>query len=233
MPLFFCMLHFKMKCRFQTLWYFCHSFCKDFASALPNLLVPVFIVFSLKAAYPKISPSGYLNLVTKNNHWYKWSLKILTYRIFPGNHSRVIITYQKTETEITLFKPKHLFIFLLLGLIWSSSFMWIKISLREIGPISLVAYRVLFGLIFGVVVISLRHVKLPRDFRTWISPLVPGITNFATPFFLISWSERSVDSSVAAILDCPPVYGRHRLRRHLYNVILSHSRNRSDAHKYG
>ena len=79
--------------------------------------------------------------------------------------------------------------------------MWIKISLREIGPISLVAYRVLFGLIFGLLVISVRRVKLPRDFRTWIPPLVLGITNFAAPFFLISWGERSVDSSVAAILD--------------------------------
>ena len=46
-------------------------------------------------------------------------------------------------------KPKHWLVFLLLGAIWSSSFMWIKIAVQEVGPITLVAFRVLFGLLFG------------------------------------------------------------------------------------
>ena len=35
--------------------------------------------------------------------------------------------------------------FLLLGLVWGSSFLWIKLALTELGPFTLVAFRLLFG----------------------------------------------------------------------------------------
>ncbi|MBK9924374.1 MAG: DMT family transporter [Anaerolineales bacterium] len=98
-------------------------------------------------------------------------------------------------------KPKQWFAFIALGLIWSSSFLWIKIAVQEIPPITLVAYRVLFGLLFGVVMILIQRVSLPRDSKVWIPVLVLGITNVAVPFFLISWGEQSINSGVAAILD--------------------------------
>jgi drug/metabolite transporter (DMT)-like permease len=98
-------------------------------------------------------------------------------------------------------KPKHWLIFILLGAIWSSSFMWIKIAVQEVGPITLVAFRVLFGLLFGIVVIFIQRVQLLRSFKEWFPLLLLGITNVAIPFFLISWGEQSIDSAVAAILD--------------------------------
>jgi len=98
-------------------------------------------------------------------------------------------------------KPKHWFVFILLGAIWSSSFMWIKIAVQEIGPITLVAFRVLFGLLFGLVIILIQRPRLPRELKGWLPVLILGITNVAIPFFLISWGEKSIDSAVAAILD--------------------------------
>src|SRR5512140_2838053 len=98
-------------------------------------------------------------------------------------------------------KAKHWIVFLLLGAIWSSSFMWIKIAVQEVGPITLVAFRVLFGLLFGVAVILLQRLHLPRSLKEWTPVLILGVTNVAIPFFLISWGEQSIDSAVAAILD--------------------------------
>jgi len=98
-------------------------------------------------------------------------------------------------------KAKHWFVFILLGAIWSSSFMWIKIAVAEIGPMTLVAFRVLFGLLFGIAVILIQRVALPRSAKEWSPLLILGITNVAVPFFLISWGEQSIDSAVAAILD--------------------------------
>jgi drug/metabolite transporter (DMT)-like permease len=100
-----------------------------------------------------------------------------------------------------LLKSKHWFVFILLGAIWSSSFLWIKIAVQEVGPITLVAFRVLFGLLFGVAMIIIQRVQLPRSFKDWIPVLILGISNVAIPFFLISWGEQSIDSAVAAILD--------------------------------
>ena len=98
-------------------------------------------------------------------------------------------------------KLKHWLIFILLGAIWSSSFMWIKIAVQEIGPITLVAFRAFFGLLFGVVVILIGRVSLPRPFKSWGPLLLLGVTNIAIPFFLISWGEQSIDSAVASVLD--------------------------------
>jgi len=79
--------------------------------------------------------------------------------------------------------------------------MWIKIAVQEVGPITLVAFRVLFGLLFGIAVILIQRVRLRGSFREWSPLLLLGITNVAIPFFLISWGEQSIDSAVAAILD--------------------------------
>ncbi|MFT3890974.1 MAG: DMT family transporter [Anaerolineales bacterium] len=110
-------------------------------------------------------------------------------------------------------KAKHWIVFLLLGAIWSSSFMWIKIAVQEVGPITLVAFRAIFGLLFGVVVILIQRVHLPRTFKEWFPLLVVGLTNIAIPFFLISWGEQHIDSAVASILDATVP---------LFTILLAH-----------
>jgi drug/metabolite transporter (DMT)-like permease len=97
-------------------------------------------------------------------------------------------------------KLKHWIVFIVLGLIWSSSFMWIKIVVSTMGPSTLVAYRALFGLLFGVgTIIYMRQRMITKS--EWVPLLVIGLTNIAIPFFLISWGEKSIDSGIAAILD--------------------------------
>jgi len=72
---------------------------------------------------------------------------------------------------------------------------------QEVGPVTLVAFRVLFGLLFGLAVILIQRPQLPRDLKSWMPVLILGISNVAIPFFLISWGEKSIDSAVASILD--------------------------------
>lgn len=98
-------------------------------------------------------------------------------------------------------KARNWFVFILLGVIWSSSFMWIKIAIQEVGPNTLVAFRTLFGLLFSVAVILIQRVRLPRTFKAWRPLLILGLTNVAIPFVLISWGEKSIDSAIASILD--------------------------------
>lgn len=86
-------------------------------------------------------------------------------------------------------------------MIWGSSFLWIKIAVQEMGPITLVAYRVLFGLLFGVIVVFFQRTAWPTSLKEWLPLFVLGMTNIAIPFFLISWGEQVIDSGVASILD--------------------------------
>ena len=97
--------------------------------------------------------------------------------------------------------------------------MWIKIAVQEIGPITLVAFRVLFGLSFGVIVIYLQRVQWPRTLNQWTPLLVLGITNIAIPFFLISWGEQTIDSAVASILNATVP---------LFTILAAHTLLRDD-----
>jgi drug/metabolite transporter (DMT)-like permease len=98
-------------------------------------------------------------------------------------------------------KPKHWLVFISLGLIWSSSFLWIKIGVQEIGPMALVAFRMSFGAITAAAIGVYQKVEWPRDWKTWSIFAVLGPTSLAIPIFLISWGEQTIDSAVAAILN--------------------------------
>ena len=88
-----------------------------------------------------------------------------------------------------------------LGLIWGSSFLWIKIAVQDVGPFALVGWRLLIGVLGLGVVLLVRRPSLPRDRRLLATLALLGITNTALPFVLISWGEQSIDSAVASILN--------------------------------
>ncbi|MCE9645834.1 MAG: EamA family transporter [Chloroflexi bacterium] len=98
-------------------------------------------------------------------------------------------------------KTKHWIAFIALGVIWSSSFLWIKIGVQEIGPMALVAFRMLFGVLTASAVVFYQKLPWPRDWKTWGVYAILGPTSLAIPIFLISWGEQSIDSAVAAILN--------------------------------
>ncbi len=91
--------------------------------------------------------------------------------------------------------------FTLLGLVWGSSFLWIKIAVQEIGPVMLVAFRLLFGLVGLLIIMRLQKQAFPRDPALWLRFGFMGVFNTALPFVLISWGETKIDSGLASILN--------------------------------
>ena len=110
-------------------------------------------------------------------------------------------------------KLKHWVAFIILGSIWSASFLWIKLALDEIGPFTLVAWRVMFGLLFAGGAVFLQRKAWPRDWKGWFPFLVLGVTSVAVPFFLITWGELSIDSAVASILNATVP---------LFTIVIAH-----------
>jgi drug/metabolite transporter (DMT)-like permease len=98
-------------------------------------------------------------------------------------------------------KSRHWLAFIILGVIWSASFLWIKIAIREMGPFTLVGYRVLFGALAGIVISLVFRSAWPHDRAAWITLIILGLTSTAIPFVLISWGEQTIDSAVASILN--------------------------------
>jgi drug/metabolite transporter (DMT)-like permease len=93
------------------------------------------------------------------------------------------------------------FVFLGLGFMWGSSYLFIKIGVETFETFTLVAIRLVIGAALLWTVVRLAREPLPREPRMYVHLAVMGLVNIAIPFALITWAEQSVDSSLAAILN--------------------------------
>ena len=101
--------------------------------------------------------------------------------------------------------------FWLLGLIWGSSYLFIRISITGSGLFGggegggfsifeIVFVRTLIGALgLGAMVYRGRH-ALPRDGGTLRALALIGLGNVVLPFLLITWGELYISSSMAAVL---------------------------------
>jgi drug/metabolite transporter (DMT)-like permease len=92
-------------------------------------------------------------------------------------------------------------LFLGLGFFWGSSYLWIKIALETVPPLTLIAGRLVLASIFLWAVVLLTREPLPRSARQYGHLFVMAIVNIVIPFILIAEGERSIDSALASILN--------------------------------
>jgi drug/metabolite transporter (DMT)-like permease len=92
-------------------------------------------------------------------------------------------------------------IFLALGFMWGSSYLFIKLAVDDFGTFTLVALRLLIGAAFLWIVVRASRTPLPRVGRIYGHLIVMSVINIVLPFSLITWAEQSVDSALAAILN--------------------------------
>lgn len=92
-------------------------------------------------------------------------------------------------------------LFVTLSLIWGSSYLLIKIGVRELDALSLVSGRLSLAALFCLLALYVMRRPLPRDPKTLLNILVVGILNTAVPFVLITWGEKSIDSGLAGVLN--------------------------------
>lgn len=94
-------------------------------------------------------------------------------------------------------------LFLGLGFMWGSSYLFIKFAVDDFGTFTLVALRLVVGAALLWAVVLAARETLPRDRTAYGHLVVMALINITVPFGLITWAEQSVHSSVAAILTAP------------------------------
>src|SRR4029078_2966304 len=85
-------------------------------------------------------------------------------------------------------------VFLALGLMWGSSYLFIKLAVDDFGTFTLVSLRLLVGAAPLWVVTRLAHQPLPRERRMYGHLVVMAIVNITIPFLLITSAEQTVVS---------------------------------------
>ena len=97
---------------------------------------------------------------------------------------------------------------LTLCVVWSSTWLAIKIGLRDLPPVSFVAIRFLIAIIVLLAVSMGRTHLLPRGRKDYAVLAVTGILMFAVNYTLLFWAELHVSSGLAAVLQATiPIFG--------------------------
>ena len=98
-------------------------------------------------------------------------------------------------------KPSQLIQLLVLGVLWGSSYLFIKVAVDGVDPVTLVTGRLAIGSLFLYSMMRARGLRLSRDRTLWAHILVMSLVGIIVPQVLIAWSEQHVTSSVASILN--------------------------------
>jgi len=90
--------------------------------------------------------------------------------------------------------------FVLICLLWGSSWAAVKLGLESIPPLLALGMRfVLASTILGLIVLW-KHLAVPRTKKFWTLVLILIGTSFTIPFVLIYWGQQRVDSGLSAVL---------------------------------
>ena len=107
----------------------------------------------------------------------------------------------------------NLLLLLILGALWGTSFLFIKVVVAEVPPMTLVAGRLGIAATLMWMLLLVRRTRLPRAGRLWHTYAVLGLLNGALPFSLISWGEQYIPSGWAALVQSTTP---------IFTIILAH-----------
>lgn len=90
---------------------------------------------------------------------------------------------------------------LALTLMWTPSFLFIKLAVEDIPPLTIVSLRVTIGaaVLFMILLLSKRF--LPKSPIFWLHSSMMAIFSSAIPFSLFCYAETTIDSALAALLN--------------------------------
>ena len=97
-------------------------------------------------------------------------------------------------------KASDIFLLLLLGAIWGSSFFNIKIATYSYEPYTLALIRVILATITMLAVSFIYKIKIYAFSKNWRTYALVGVCNITIPFSLIAIGTNKIDSYLAAML---------------------------------
>jgi drug/metabolite transporter (DMT)-like permease len=109
-----------------------------------------------------------------------------------------------------------LLIWLCLCAIWGSTWLGIKLGLRDLPPLTFAGLRfALAAMVLGAI-IALRRVRLPWAARDWRLLAYTGLLTITINYALVFWGEQYISSGLAALLSATvPLFGLPLAHRYL------------------
>jgi drug/metabolite transporter (DMT)-like permease len=107
-------------------------------------------------------------------------------------------------------------VWLILALIWGSTWLFIKLGLEDLPPFTFAGIRFVIAAGILSIIVAIRRRPLPRDWHDWALIAGTGFFAFAINYGLLFWGEQRTSSGLAAILQTIiPVFGMVLAHLHL------------------
>lgn len=92
------------------------------------------------------------------------------------------------------------FVWLLVGVIWGSTWLFIKIGLQDLPPFSFAALRFGLALIPLIALMKLRRLSLPKSNRDWVLMILTGLLTITMNYSLVFWGGNYISAGLIATL---------------------------------
>ena len=99
-----------------------------------------------------------------------------------------------------MFLKRTTFVWLLLGVIWGSTWLFIKLGLEDLPPFSLAGLRFLLASAVMWGYLAIRRIRLPRCRSDWLLIIVTGLLTFGLDYGLVFWGENHISAGLTSIL---------------------------------
>lgn len=93
-----------------------------------------------------------------------------------------------------------IFVWLILCLIWGTTWIFIKIGLEDLPPITFAVSRFLLSAVILLPVVHIVRIQWPRGRREWQLIALTGILQFTVNYSTVFWAEQYITSGLAAVL---------------------------------
>ncbi|HJX92409.1 MAG TPA: EamA family transporter [Pyrinomonadaceae bacterium] len=99
-------------------------------------------------------------------------------------------------------------VWLILCGIWGSTWLFIKLGLEDLPPLTFAGIRFVIACLLLFAFIRFRGVKLPTSKDDWLLLAVTGVLSFTLNYGLLFWGEQFISSGLAAVLQATiPAFG--------------------------
>jgi drug/metabolite transporter (DMT)-like permease len=95
---------------------------------------------------------------------------------------------------------QRVIVWLVLCLIWGSTWIFIKIGLRDLPPITFSAARFILSAVIVFAIIKLQKIALPKTPSEWRLLALTGFLQFGLNYSSVFWAEQYITSGLAAVL---------------------------------
>jgi drug/metabolite transporter (DMT)-like permease len=99
-------------------------------------------------------------------------------------------------------------VWLILCGIWGSTWLFIKLGLADLPPLTFAGIRFVIACLILISLIWFRRLRLPRAGSDWILLALTGVMSFSINYGLLFWGEQYISSGLAALLQATiPAFG--------------------------